>query len=203
MKSCRDDHRMDLPGVQDLLGALQQAGNLLYQLLMVPKYRITGTHVHCCIFSRVGRYFIVLGLVREGYVPSAAGGFPSGVPRSAACPNSSEDIHKPGNDPGFQMPPARSCLWESCPALFLSRCGSHPLKKLFPSIAQLCAENRISLYSIKSFLLSFSDTSSLYRFTKISYREINLSSISVPFFAKILNLTNITLHSICNSLIKV
>ena len=62
MKSCRDDHRMDLPGVQDLLGALQQAGNLLYQLLMVPKYRITGTHVHCCIFSRVGRYFIVLVL---------------------------------------------------------------------------------------------------------------------------------------------
>ena len=34
---------MDLPGVQDLLGALQQAGNLLYQLLMVPKNRMPET----------------------------------------------------------------------------------------------------------------------------------------------------------------
>ena len=66
---------MDLPGVQDLLGALQQAGNLLYQLLMVPKYRITGTHVHCCIFSRVRRYFIVLGLVREGMFRQQPVGF--------------------------------------------------------------------------------------------------------------------------------
>ena len=131
MKFCRDDHRMDLPGVQDLLGALQQAGTCFISCSWSPNI-VSPAHMSTVVYSPGWTVFHRIGSCKRGYVPSAAGGFPSGVPRSAACPNSSEDIHKPGNDPGFQMPPARSCLWGSCPALFFSRCGSRPLKNCSP-----------------------------------------------------------------------
>ena len=52
--------------------------------------------------------------------------------------------------------------WGIIPSPFSLRVRVSSTEKLFPSIAQLWAENRISLYSIKSCLQNLSDTIFLY-----------------------------------------
>ena len=69
-------------------------------------------------------------------------------------------------------------------------------EKLFPSMAQLCAENRISLYSIKSCGLNLSATISLYRDTRLSYCIISFSSIAFVDFGRIYNSCRVTFFAI-------
>lgn len=102
---------------------------------------VSPAHMSTVVYSPGWTVFHRIGSCKRGYVPSAAGGFPSGVPRSAACPNSSEDIHKPEM---IQISNASSKVLPLgiMPSPFSFKVRVSSTEKLFPSIAQLCAENK-------------------------------------------------------------